>query len=376
MVDLTLQEGRPDGLSQDLGSPYWVVPTGGGGSRSHELKCSFRLTHRRECAAGNPLHIDTEARIVPIREGLLAPSNGAGGIARQMRLMSGVEEAFCVHRRIRGQLGRPVQSPGGRSQAVPLARLTRRSHQRCCDCFIGADCRRCQVPRAAVTVGDLGKRSVSRHPSRQWGSSKHHGPQQRMPQADRVSRGRDQAEPFRGTKRCQRQAKRFQCLHRMPPASVLVGDDNKERTCARLRGADRTAAPKSAPESGADPCPPSQPTSRHPNRPLRPYVDAPRRQAGFLLLSPLVTPVSVVRRSRSSPSPAARTPPYLAPLATTSGGRCQAWPRRVRLARPAPLLTARQLGDAPRTAGSVRTQHRATGNHPPRSPTDSGRRRQ
>jgi hypothetical protein len=115
LVDLTLQESRRDGLSHNLGSSYRVVWTGRGGGRSHELKCSFRLTHPRERAASNTLHVHCEARIASIAKSLLAPGNGATRIACQVRVMSRLEKALCPYRGIRCQLGRPVQSPGGGS---------------------------------------------------------------------------------------------------------------------------------------------------------------------------------------------------------------------------------------------------------------------
>ena len=103
------------------------LSTGPSRSSGHQLKRSSGLTQRSERAAGNPLHVHCEARIVPIAKSLLAPSHGATGIACQMCVMCRLEEALRACRRIRGQLGRPVQSPGGRSQPVPLTRLTRRS---------------------------------------------------------------------------------------------------------------------------------------------------------------------------------------------------------------------------------------------------------
>ena len=48
------------------GRAYRVVWTGPGRSCSHELKRSSRLTHPSERAAGDPLHVHREARIVPI----------------------------------------------------------------------------------------------------------------------------------------------------------------------------------------------------------------------------------------------------------------------------------------------------------------------
>jgi hypothetical protein len=81
-----------------------------GCSCRHELKRSSGLTQPSQGGPSYPLGVHHEARVVPIAKSLLAPRNGATGIACQVYVMSRLEEAFGAHGRVGGQLGCPVQS--------------------------------------------------------------------------------------------------------------------------------------------------------------------------------------------------------------------------------------------------------------------------